>query len=328
MNENMRLLFLKKEHHFRSDQLAKIGKNELEEVRSIFNTTEDHAYFRKAMNMLVQLDPKQTKKQLFEVLVDDKSSDLKRISVATTLIDFIEPSDEKECLSALATASTPIDAKRRLIQGLGRVGSVNSLSQLDELRNNQDLSKDATFSILLINARNGLKNQFVFDVSPTPLTRKVDREKRSPMKLSKRSINVSENFGMNLDLSAGYEIKCGASLLTFLINKDFDVDDTSRTQLAGLITAEFVEDPKVYSRYVIVFDQNRAGQKQILVFRNDGLLNYGGSVKPDGSFTIECTRKTGSDLAKVQGKIVKGKVQFTAHETATRRLNVRRTSKV
>lgn len=319
MKDNLQNLFAKKAYHFTKEQVAKLGKDDLKSVQTIFKTTKDSIEFQKATNILAAVDPKGIKKSLISIGLDPKQGEAKQIAALNSLNEFANPADETYYLKGIQDVRLAEGVQYRLIQGLGRIGSVKSLASIEKMRHVSGLTTIATLSSLLIKARNGLKNDVVFDVSPTPVNRKVSREKRAPMKLRKRTFEIKDDFGMKLEKS-GHGIKCGRALLTFVLNAEFDYKDNTRAQLAGLITAQFEESSDVFSKYIIVFDQSRRGQNQVLVFRNDGVLSYGGIVQPDGSFVVECTRKMGSDLAKVHGKIENGKIQFTSHETANQRI--------
>ena len=333
MKDNLEIMFAKKEYRFSKAQVSLLGKDDLKSVQRIFKTAKDLTEFQKAMNILLIVNPTRTKRLLLTIVLNPEEDEAKQITAVNGLNglnglnELSKPNDERYYLKGLSNNNLAKGVEYRLIQGLGKFGSLKSVELLEEKRHSYSLTEAATLSILLIKGRYGLKNDFVFDISPTPIKRKIKREKRSPMALRKRKFEITEDYGMKLS-NSGHEIECGRALLTFVLNTEFHVEDTSRTQLAGLITAKFEESSKVFSKYIIVFDQNRIGQNQVLVFRNDGVLSYGGIVKPDGSFMIECTRKSASDLAKVHGKIAKGKLKFTSHETATERVHTKFTQKL
>lgn len=307
-------------HRFEQDHLAKLKRSDIPEIEEALKTTKESNVFRKSLNLLAHLDRSLVKKNLIELMSNPKESDYRRVVAVNILNDLADEGDERFYLKALSSSKISMGAQLRMIQGLGKIGTKESLRLLEKKREHKEFQQIASLSLLMVKARSQMKNDLSFDLRPIKPTKDAKREKMKRLTISKRRVELKDNYGMKLS-ELGHEIECGRSTLTIYIDKALNVEDKSRAQMAGLITSSSSLSSDALTKMIVLFDPKERGLDQVLVFRKDGLLSYGGEVQKDGSFVLECTRKFGSDLAKIHGNYKKGKIEFTGYEVSLERIH-------
>lgn len=307
-------------HRFEQEHLAKLKRSDVPEIEEALKTTKEANVFRKSLNLLAHLDRSLVKKNLVELMSNPKESDYRRVVAINILNDLADEEDERFYLKALSNSRISMGAQLRMIQGLGKIGTKESLRLLEKKREQKEFQQIASLSLMMVKARNQMKNELTFDLRPMRPTKDVLREGMKPLNVSKRRVGLKDNYGMELN-EQGHEIECGRSTLTIYIDKALEVEDKSRTQMAGLITSHSSLSSDPLTKMIVLFDPKEKGLDHVLVFRKDGLLSYGGEIQKDGSFVLECTRKFGSDLARIHGNYSKGKIEFTGYEVSLERIH-------
>ena len=306
-------------HRFEQEHLAKLEPGDAPEIEEALKTTTEANVFRKSLNLLAHLDLSLVKKNLVELMLNPKETDYRRVVAINILNDLADERDESFYLKAMSNPEVSIGAQLRIIQGLGKIGTKESLRLLEKKQEQAEFRQIASLSLLMVKARNQMKNDLSFDLRPIEPEKGAIREKMKSLNVAKRRLALKDTYGMELN-ELGHEIECGRSTLTIYIDKALNVEDKSRTQMAGLITSHSSLSSDALTKMIVLFDPKEKGLDQVLVFRKDGLLSYGGEVQKDGSFVLECTRKFGSDLARIHGNYEKGKIEFTGYEVSLKRV--------
>lgn len=306
------------EHRYTRSSLASVKSTELETIWSVYKKPENDMYYRKALNMLAFLDPDKLKKELHKAILNPKCSENRRIVTIGILNELADRKSEKYYMAALAAKGVSDGEKLKLLQGLSRFGTKLSLFEVQKMKRGKLLRQLASFTELLISAREGIAHKLKI---PLEQSVAVDKNQRAVVKEigpSQSTAELEDNFGLQL-ASQGQEFICGRSKLTMLMEAKFKMGSGKVPQVAGVISSQPLEGGSALSKMIVVLNQSEGGKRKILVYRKDGLLAYGGELLKDGSFELYCTKKFGSDLALLKGEYQNGILHFSHFEVANTR---------
>lgn len=218
---------------------------------------------------------------LARVVADSKETTQVRAAAAAQLSVMPQEAAEKVLMENLETDNEIV--RLEIIKSLTEVGSARSLDRLNQMPEpkNDYARKQVSLAKQAISFRSGL-------AVPSGVrwtTQAVKQVEGSIVREKIQSI-WGATYDISLNAELGFEIDCGATKLTMLLNEEikrggFVKSALSRNMIAGLVVAEEPEFRHLTVRYLIMTSPSENGL-DVTVARTNGDVAFVGEVRPDG----------------------------------------------
>lgn len=309
MNEYIQYL-LDYKHRYTEEQLAKLRKEDIEELYKLFTSGKAGVYEKKVIQILAAAAPDLIRKDLLNRVADERQPEQIRLQSAASLNTIYDKKTEATYLKTLSSPNLPPTLQLKLIKGLGKFGTAKSLDWLTEWKPAPRAQQLATLAKILISARQKRPFSLTFDLDPA-LPYPDDRQRESIKTVIKDSLKLppADQYGIEPG-DRGYYYECGRSNYAILPAKTIAAKTGPVPQLAGLIAVQSLYDDTYLTNMLIVLLPGEKETAQLLVFRTDGVLAYGGLLQQDGSFALVTQKRFAGDQVFLRGKWEKGRLVF------------------
>lgn len=333
MTDRLDLIF-QSSHRLTEEAMASLTAADVERLRSIASGDEPSLYRAHAMDALARVAIPDVVPVLAEIVGNTDEDAAIRATAAMQLARTGSPEAEDVLLRNLSTA-TDLVVVLRLLSALARIGTVFSLSELDQVvRDRQPaVSQLAAFSRSVIAYRAGLTGYEV----PAPAAEdllELDREHAAQIMVGRASAHEiratladlrHDDFGVALSNSVGLRIECGLTRLFMTVSDDFvrrGLDGILRRPMVPALVAQRAPSDGSYSiRMILLAGPDGDGKFHVALHRTDGYpVMFGGGVADDegARFELRSVRGRGSFAAVVRGRLHGSEIVFTEAASSRR----------
>lgn len=281
-----------------------------------------HPEFRVKAMTLAASAGHETAGELFrDALRDPSADDTVRAAGATWLSRFAAANAEASLIDALHAESTAA-VQHKIIAGLARVGTDDSLRTLSAIIDQEDsgLSQHAQFARSLVAYRLGrtgfeLPVVGASDMLPTPSPAKTSAIFEVPDREARPRVVeqiAADDFGMPADYQSAAWLRCGRQQLAIVISSQVSEspgESLSRPTIAGQVALQAESDGSLHTSMIVMCWPRDASGVYISVNRLTGRTMYFGSGHVEGEsvpFHLDAVRGPGARETTITGTLVAG----------------------
>ncbi|MCF6336547.1 MAG: HEAT repeat domain-containing protein [Gammaproteobacteria bacterium] len=310
-----------------------LDKNEIDTLTKILSTkgkAKSPVNRKRAVNAFIQVAKNRDFPEvLAKILLDSTELNATRIAAASGLGKFADEESEKALIQALGKTNGHL--QREVIKAMGRIGTEKSIKALDALSENNDpgFKHTLTFARIFIGYRikgTSIDSEKIKEALGVQWI-KLQSNPLSSKKLQENIQSLRDNtFGLKLSDDIGFEIMCGKTSNTLLLNDKFKPGALlknlkSRSQISGIVAARNPKESISTVRNIVITNLSESGI-DIIITRTTGEVVYAGDAWPEGELWKFTLRDIGLTSAPttVTGTISDKEIIFEVSSVSQRRV--------
>lgn len=320
MNDYLEFL-LDYKHRYTEAQIKRLQPAEINELYDLSTTSEQGLIRQKAIQILARASPELIRPDLEKTLANDTAPERLRLLAVAYLNLMAYPATEALYLKLLSRQDLPLLLQVKLIKGLSQFGTYRALDLLARLENRPQLENMITLATVLISAREKRPFSRTYALDPPRPYEPEDRETIRPQ--IRPAVVLPYTYGLALSDSA-YFYECVRSHYTILPARSLDLRPRKYPQMAAILALRSRFDDSYHANMLVVLMPPEREESQIVVYRTDGLICYGGRLGPDGTFLLSTQKKFADDQVFLQGQWDDRQLEFKEFSSSRQLKNKKR----
>lgn len=287
-------------HRFSPEQVKRLRAGDLKELYGLLATAPSPALRQKALRLLALADAERVRPDLEKLVADEKTPSNLRLQAAVELNAAPGPDTQALYLKLLSRNAAPTILQLKLLKGLSRFGTVRALPVLERFDQQPRLDRMATLASVLIAAREQRPYSRIYDLDAPRPDPQREYETIQPKPGPAPALELT--YGAQPDKEA-YYYRCADDHYALLPARGLDPRPRKHPQLAALLALRSRYDERYLTHLVVVLlPAPRGRAAQLVAYRSDGLIAYGGYLGDKGDFRLSNQKRFANDGTFLAGQ--------------------------